>query len=126
MQARQGHPVKISEAASPPTEAATRSERAYWNAATALAREETQVAIATVSATLADAKKIGNDELAWRVAAIGAAAARALGDGERERALRVVAIESRARLRTAWGTPAGRYERRPDLVELCRASELED
>jgi tetratricopeptide (TPR) repeat protein len=126
IQARQDRPVEISEAATSPTEAATRRERAYWIAATALARKEMQVAVATVSVTLADAKKIGNDELAWRTAAIGAAAARALGDRERERALRLVAIESRARLRTSWGTPASRYERRPDLVELRRASELED
>jgi hypothetical protein len=60
------------------------------------------------------------------MAAVGAAAARMVGDREQQRTLKTRAIAFRTRLRTAWGTQAARYEQRPDLVELRKASELED
>ena len=85
-----------------------------------------QGAITMASTAIEHAKKIGNDELIWRSAAIGVAAARTLGDAERERALRTIAVEARTRLRTTWGTDISRYDQRPDLLELRKASGLED
>lgn len=108
------------------TEAATDRERQYWIAAAAVAGGDGRAALAAASTGLEQAAKIGNDELAWRMAAIGAAAARMVGDREQQRALTTRAIGFRTRLRTSWGTQATRYEQRPDLVELRKASELED
>ena len=124
--AKLGHRVDLSDEPMERGDPATGRERDYWLAATALARKDMRSAITTATSTIERAKKIGNDELTWRAAAVGAAAARAVGDREQERAFKALAVESRARLRTSWGTQARRYEQRPDLVELRKASELED
>jgi tetratricopeptide (TPR) repeat protein len=124
--ARLGHRVELPDQPMERIEPATARERDYWIAATALARKDMQGAIAVATSAIEHAKKVGNDELTWRTAAIGAAAARALGDREHERAFRVLAVGTLARLRTSWGTQASRYEQRPDLIELRKASELED
>ena len=126
IQAKQGRRAESSDNTLEPTESATGREREYWTAATALARRDIPRAIAAATTAIDHAKKIGNDELTWRTAAIGVAAARALGDAERERALRTVAVDSRGRLRTSWGTHVTRYDQRPDLIELRKASGLED
>jgi hypothetical protein len=126
VRARLGHKVELSDNPTERGDPATRREREYWMAATALARKDTRNALAVATSGIEHAKKIGNDELAWRTAAIGAAAARAAGDREQERVFRALAAESRARLRISWGTQASRYEQRPDLIELRKASELED
>jgi len=105
---------------------ATARERQYWTAAAALARGDSQGALAAAAAGVQQAAKIGNDELAWRNAAIGSIAAARVGDVQQAHALKAEAAAARARLRAAWGTAAGRYEQRPDLIALRKASELED
>jgi tetratricopeptide (TPR) repeat protein len=108
------------------TDPATVRERQYWTAATALARGDTRGAIDVASAGVEQATRIGNDELAWRMAAVGAAAARLAADGERRRTFRATAVAARARIRTSWGDHVRRYEQRPDLIELRKATEMED
>ena len=126
VQAKQGRRPDESPGTLEATESATAREREYWTAATALARKDMQNAIETVSAAIEHARKIGNDELTWRTAAVGVAAARTLGDAERERALRTIAVDAHTRLRTTWGPDISRYDQRPDLLELRKASGLED
>jgi tetratricopeptide (TPR) repeat protein len=127
VEAKSGHRTAPSfESPVQSTEPATDRERQYWIAAAAVARGDGRAALAAAAIGLERASKIGNDELAWRLAAIGAAAARIVGDQEQERALKVRAIAFRKRLRTSWGIQATRYEQRPDLVELRKASQLED
>lgn len=124
--ARLGQRVELSDQPTERNDPATGRERDYWMAAMALARKDAGSAMAVAASAIERAKKIGNDELTWRTAAVGTAAARAAGDREQERAFKTFAVESRARLRTSWGTQAGRYEQRPDLIELRKASGLED
>src|SRR4029453_5274965 len=106
--ARLGHRVEVSDKPTERDDPATARECDYWVAATALARKDIRGAIAAASNAIERAEKIHNDELTWRTAAVGAAAARAAGDREQERAFRTFAVESRARLRTSWGTQASR------------------
>ena len=108
-----------------PTDPATARERQYWIAAAALARGDTRGSVAAATAGVQQAARIGNDELAWRIAAIGAEAARLAGDREGRRTFRDLAIAARARIRASWGEHVRRYEQRPDLSELRKASELE-
>jgi hypothetical protein len=126
VQARLGRRVEGVDKPTERGDPATARERDYWVAATALAGKDLRGAIAAASNAIEQAKKIHNDELTWRTAAVGAAAARAAGDREQERSFRALAVESRSRLRNSWGNQASRYEQRPDLVELRKASELED
>jgi len=127
VQAKQGRPMPPALGrALEATDPATVREREYWTAATALARGDTRTAIAAASAGVEQATRIGNDELAWRMAAVGAAAARLAGDGEQSRTFRGTAMAARTRIRTSWGDHVRRYEQRPDLIELRKATELED
>ena len=127
IQAKQGRATPATpDSTMEATDPATARERQYWTAATALARGDTGSAIAAASAGIEQATRIGNDELAWRMAAIGTAAARLAGDGERRRTFRAIAVEARTRIRTSWGDHVRRYEQRPDLIELRKATELED
>jgi tetratricopeptide (TPR) repeat protein len=124
---RRGRPRRADSEASASIDPATARDRQYWIAAAALARGDTSGARAAAATGVDGATKIGNDELVWRLAAIGSAAAKAEGDRETQGALRAVASAALSRLRTSWGVVhTRRYEQRPDLVELRRASELED
>jgi tetratricopeptide (TPR) repeat protein len=107
------------------TDPATARERQYWIAEAALARGDTSAAMAAAAAGGEQAARIGNDELAWRIAAIGAEAARIAGDKERRRTFRDVAIAAHARVHASWGDQIRRYNQRPDLNELRKASEQE-
>jgi eukaryotic-like serine/threonine-protein kinase len=101
-------------------------ERQYWTAAAAVAKGDWQAALAATTTGIEQASKINNDELTWRLAAIGSVAASRAGDVQQARALKSQAIAARTRLRAAWGANTGRYDQRPDLIELRKASELED
>ena len=109
-----------------PTDRAVARERQYWTAAAALAGRDWQGALAPATTGIQQASKIGNDELTWRLAAVASIAAARAGDPQQARTLKATAVDARKRLRAAWGTNAGRYESRPDLIELRKASELED
>jgi hypothetical protein len=127
VRAKQARASSVSpDGAMAATDPATDRERQYWTAAAALAEGNARGALAAALAGTERATKIGNDELTWRIAAIGSAAARKAGDVEQQRALRGLAVAARARLRAAWGANVRRYEQRPDLIELRKASELED
>jgi tetratricopeptide (TPR) repeat protein len=127
IQAKQRQTLRlVPESAAPKTEPAVLRERQYWTAAAALARGDSQGALAAALAGVQQASKIGNDELTWRIAAVGSIAAARARDAQQARTLKAVAVDARKRLRAAWGTNAGRYESRPDLIELRKASELED
>lgn len=126
IQAKEGRALTAPDAAGEATDPATARERQYWIAATALARRDTRGTIAAAETGGEQAARIGNDELAWRIAAIGAEAARIAGDRERRRAFRDVAIAARARIHASWKDHVRRYDQRPDLNELRKASELED
>ena len=116
----------VPESAAPKTEPAVLRERQYWTAAAALERGDARTAIEAASAGIEQASKIGNDELTWRIAAVGTIAARRLGNREQLRVLKETAVAARSRLHASWGSSIGRYEQRPDLIELRKASELED
>jgi tetratricopeptide (TPR) repeat protein len=122
---RQGR-SPISSEPPPSIDPATARERQYWIAAAMLARGDEMKARATAEAALAGATKIGSDELAWRLAAVGSAAARGEGNRTQQHALRATAVAALGRLRSAWGDQVRLYLRRPDLIELRKASELED
>jgi len=109
-----------------PTDPGAARERQYWTAAAAVANGDWQAALAAATAGVQQAAKIGNDELRWRLAAIGSIAASRGGDAPQARSLRTEAMAARTRLRAAWGAGAAGYEQRPDLMELRKASELED
>ena len=118
----------LSPAASaPPADGApaTLRELAYWRAARALHSRKFDDAFAGATQGLVAAKRIRNDELQWRLAAIGAVAARQLGRSEDARSLQTEAGQSLARLQAAWGPAAREYLRRPDLLELRRAADLQ-
>jgi tetratricopeptide (TPR) repeat protein len=126
IQAKQGRRTTAGpDVAIETTDPATDREQQYWIAATALVRGDTRGSIAAATAGVEQAARIGNDELAWRIAAIGAEAARIAGDRERRRTFLDVAIAARARIHASWGEQVRRYEQRPDLTELRKASELE-
>jgi len=118
--------VSFPDTTATTTDRAVLRERQYWTAAAAVAKGDWQAALAAAATGIEQASKISNDELTWRLAAIGSVAASRAGDVQQARALKSQAVAARTRLRTAWGTNAGRYEQRPDLVELRKASELED
>ena len=127
LQAKQGRATPVtSDSPLEATDPATARERQYWTAAAALARGDASAAIAAAAAGGEQAARIGNDELAWRIAAIGAEAARIAGNRERRRTFRDVAIAARTRIHASWGDHVRRYDQRPDLSELRKASELED
>jgi tetratricopeptide (TPR) repeat protein len=127
IQAKQGRATSATpDSTMEATDPATARERQYWTAAAALARGDTGAAIAAASTGVDQAAKIANDELTWRLAAVGAAAARIADDGEQRRTFRTLAVAARTRLRASWGDHVRRYEQRPDLNELRKASELED
>ena len=125
------HKQQQAEPSFPDTAVATNDravarERQYWTAAAALASRDWQGALASAATGIQQASKIGNDELTWRLAAVGSIAAARAGDPQQAGTLKASAVDARKRLRAAWGTNAGRYESRPDLIELRKASELED
>ena len=68
---------------------------------------------------------LGMTSSTWRMAAIGVAAARAV-EIENKRAHLERSRVNLARGLYFLGAPAGRYEQRPDLIELRKTSELED
>jgi tetratricopeptide (TPR) repeat protein len=124
--ARRGRSGRADSDAPPPIDPSTARERQYWIAAAAFARGEMTTALTAATAGLEQARKIGSDELTWRFAAIGSAAARGDTNREQQRMLREAAAAALGRLRASWGAHVRRYEQRPDLVELRKASELED
>jgi tetratricopeptide (TPR) repeat protein len=124
--ARQGRPVDATLGVPSTMDPSVARERRYWIAKAMLARGDDDKALAAAVDGIEQAKKIGNDELAWRFGAIGSAAARAQRDREQQRALHDAATTALSRIRAAWGTSVRRYDQRPDLIELRKASELED
>ena len=124
--ARQGRSSAPRAEVSGPIDPSITREVQLWNAAALRARGQAAKTLAAATVGFEQAQKISNDELAWRFAAIGSAAARERGDVKQQRLFRDAAMTALARLRTSWGDHVRRYLERPDLIELRKASGLED
>ena len=118
--ARTGRRLNTLALVPPPDESEWARERQYWVAAAALHAGDAVSAGREAERGLALLADLPNDEQRWRLASVGAAAALRRGHAATAARLSTVARDALARLRAAWKADAGRYERRPDLIEILK------
>ena len=121
-QARLGRKQVVFSPPPPKLPPLTALEVAYWGALSRLAQSNFEAALAEVRTALPPGAATASPEFEWRMAAVGAAAARRAGDEPGASAYRAQSESALQRLRAAWKEHVGRYEARPDLIELRRSA----